>query len=158
MKRPELGYATLAIVSVVAASLVGQVATANLNSWLASLIKPWFAPPNWIFGPVWTVLYILMAFAVWHILRLPRGTKHRSAALAAFFSQLGLNALWPWMFFGANSTGLGLFNIIPQLAIILLSVWLFFQLDRLAGWCLVPLGLWVGYAAILNGAYWWLNA
>jgi translocator protein len=98
-----------------------------------------------------------MAYGLWRILRLP-GTEQRRAALAAFFTQLGLNALWPWMFFGANSTALGLVNIVPQLAIIFLTIWLFYRLDRLAASCLVPLGLWVAYASCLNAALWFLNS
>lgn len=157
-RRREIGYGLLAIVSVIAASLIGQVATyPNLASWYANLIKPWFNPPNWIFAPVWSTLYLLMAYAVWRILRLEK-SEQRSGALAAFFSQLALNALWPWMFFGANSTALGLLNIVPQLAIILLAIWLFLRLDRLAAWCLVPLALWVTYATLLNASLWWLNA
>jgi translocator protein len=153
----NLSYGFLAIGSVAVASIIGQVATyPNLVSWYASLTKPWFTPPNWIFGPVWTTLYVLMAYALWRILRLPQGDQ-RSSALAAFFSQLGLNALWPWMFFGANSTALGLFNIVPQLAIIFLTIWLFLRIDRVAAWCLLPLSVWVTYATVLNAALWWLN-
>ena len=72
-------------------------------------------------------------------------------------AQLGLNALWSWMFFGLNSTALGLVNIIPQLAMILLTIVLFHRLDGVAAWCLSPLVVWVGYATLLNASLWWLN-
>src|SRR3954469_23252665 len=97
----ELPFAALAITVVVAASLVGQMATyPNLAPWYAGLTKPSFNPPNWIFGPVWTTLYVLMAFAVWRILRLPQTSAPRRWAISLFFFQLALNAAWSWMFFG----------------------------------------------------------
>jgi tryptophan-rich sensory protein len=77
--------------------------------------------------------------------------------LAAFFGQLVLNAAWSWMFFGANSTLLGLLNIVPQLVLIVVTIALFHRPDRIAAWCLVPLAAWVAYATLLNGSLWWLN-
>lgn len=154
----DLGWAALALGAVVATSAVGQIATyPNLATWYAGLVKPPFNPPNWVFAPVWTSLYALMAFAAWRILRLPADTPGRGAALAAFFGQLVLNAAWSWMFFGANNTLLGLLNIVPQLVLIAVTIVLFHRLDRIAAWCLVPLAAWVAYATLLNGALWWLN-
>ena len=154
----DIGLAALALGAVAATSLLGQLATyPNIATWYAGLTKPSFNPPNWIFAPVWTTLYVLMAFAVWRILRLPSPTRGRGAALAAFFGQLVLNAAWSWMFFGANSTLLGLINIVPQLALILATIVLFHRLDRIAAWCLVPLACWVAYATLLNASLWWLN-
>jgi translocator protein len=148
----------IALGTVAATLIVGQVATyPNLATWYASLVKPPFTPPNWVFGPIWTLLYALMAFAVWRILMLPAGLPGRSAALAAFFAQLVLNAAWPWMFFAAHSPLLGLINIVPQLALIVLAIVLFFRLDRIAAWFLVPLALWVGYATVMDVMFWWLN-
>lgn len=154
----DLGWAALALGAVVATSVIGQIATyPNLATWYAGLIKPSFNPPNWVFAPVWTSLYALMAFAAWRILRLPADTPGRSAALAAFVGQLVLNAAWSWMFFGANSTLFGLLNIVPQFALIVATIVLFARLDRIAAWCLVPLAAWVAYATLLNGSLWWLN-
>ena len=156
--KRDVGYAALALASVVCVSISGQIATyPNLKNWYADLIKPSFNPPDWVFAPVWVTLYALMAFAVWRILRLPARTEGKGQALAAFYAQLGLNALWSWMFFGLNSTALGLVNIIPQLAMILLTIVLFHRLDGVAAWCLSPLVVWVGYATLLNGSLWWLN-
>ena len=102
--RRELGFGLLAIIAVAATSVLGQLATyPNLAPWYARLVKPSFSPPNWIFGPVWTTLYVLMAFAVWRILRLPEASAARRLALTLFFIQLALNAAWSWMFFGANN-------------------------------------------------------
>jgi translocator protein len=142
---------------VAAASILGQIATyPNLSPWFASLAKPSFNPPNWVFAPVWTTLYALMAFALWRILRL-RGSSLRTTAVSLFFIQLALNAAWSWMFFWAHSPLLGLVNIIPQFLTVLATIAAFARLDRLAAWCLVPLALWVSYASILNFWLWRLN-
>jgi tryptophan-rich sensory protein len=154
-----IAYAAIAVLAVVVASGLGQIATfPNLAPWYASLDKPAFNPPNWIFGPVWTALYALMAFALWRILRLPARTPGRVAALAWFFVQLVLNAVWSFAFFAAHNPLLGLIDIVPQLAAIVITVVLFVRIDRIAAACLVPLVLWVGFAAVLNYRIWVLNA
>ena len=151
------GFALIAVATVVATSVIGQVATyPNLAPWYASLTKPAFNPPNWVFGPVWTTLYLLMAFAVWRILRLPSAPTRRTA-LTLFFVQLAMNAAWSWMFFAANSPLFGLINIVPQLALIVATVVGFYRLDRLAAYCLVPLTVWVAFATVLNFSIWVLN-
>jgi translocator protein len=156
--RQDIGFGVLAISAVVAASVVGQLATyPNLASWYASLVKPAFNPPNWVFAPVWTILYALMAFAIWRILRLPEASAARRSAISLFFIQLVLNAGWSWMFFGANNPLLGIVNIVPQLLVILATIVAFHRLDRVAAWCLVPLASWVAFASILNVAIWQLN-
>ena len=156
--RRELGSGLLAIIAVAATSVLGQLATyPNLAPWYAGLVKPSFSPPNWIFGPVWTTLYVLMAFAVWRILRLPQASAARRLALTLFFIQLTLNAAWSWMFFGANSPLLGVVNIVPQFLIILATVVAFHRLDRLAAWLLMPLAAWVGFASVLNITIWRFN-
>jgi tryptophan-rich sensory protein len=150
--------AAIALGTVASALIVGQIATyPHLATWYESLVKPPFTPPNWLFAPVWTLLYALMAFSFWRILILPTGAPGRGAALAAFFAQLALNAAWSWMFFAANNTLLGLIIIVPQLALVVLTILLFFRLDRIAAWFLVPLALWLGYAVVLNVMFWWLN-
>jgi translocator protein len=149
--------ALVAVGAVVTASILGQIATyPNLSPWFAGLAKPSFNPPNWVFAPVWTTLYALMAFALWRILRL-RGSSLRTTAVSLFFIQLALNAAWSWMFFWAHSPLLGLINIIPQFLAVLATIAAFARLDRLAAWCLVPLALWVSYASILNFWLWRLN-
>ena len=155
--RRDIGLAALPLVAVVAASALGQVATfPNLAPWFAGLIKPGFNPPNWLFGPVWTTLYALMAFAAWRILRLLPSPARRNA-LFLFWTQLALNAAWSWLFFAAHSPLLGLVDIVPQLLLIIATMAAFGRLDRLAGWCLVPLAAWMAYASTLNAAIWWLN-
>ena len=112
---------------------------------MRDLTKPSFNPPNWVFAPVWTMLYVMMAIAVWRILRLPDASAARRLALTLFFIQLALNAAWSWMFFGANNPLLGVINIIPQFLVILATVVGFYRLDRMAAWCLVPLAVWVAF-------------
>jgi tryptophan-rich sensory protein len=154
----DITCAIIALATVATALVLGQIATyPHLTTWYADLVKPPFTPPNWVFGPVWTVLYALMAFALWRVLMLPTDRPGRGAALAAFFAQLALNAAWSWMFFAANNTLLGLINIVPQLVLVVVTIMLFFRLDRIAAWCLVPLAGWVGYATIMNALFWWLN-
>jgi benzodiazapine receptor len=156
-RRRDIGAAVLAVATVVAVSLAGQFATyPNLAPWYAGLVKPSFNPPNWVFAPVWSALYALMAFALWRVLRLAPSPTRR-IALAFFFLQLALNAAWSWMFFTAHSPLLGLINVIPQWLAVAATVGALAKVDRLAAWCLSPLVLWVGYAAVLNGALWWLN-
>ena len=155
--RLKIDMNTLAVLPVLAASVVGQIATSpNLAPWYAGLVKPSFNPPNWIFAPVWSALYLLMAFAVWRVARLP-STPARSVALTLFFLQLALNAAWSWMFFAAHSPLLGLVDIIPQFFVIVATIIAFARLDRMAAWALLPLTAWVGYASVLNAALWWLN-
>jgi len=155
----DVGFGILAIIAVAATSVVGQVATyPNLTPWYAGLVKPSFNPPNWVFGPVWTTLYLMMAFALWRILRLPEASAERRRALGLLFVQLALNAAWSWMFFAANSPLLGLINIIPQILVIVATIVAFYRIDRMAGWCLVPLAAWVSFATILNFAIWKLNS
>jgi translocator protein len=154
----DVTFAVVAVAAVVAASILGQIATfPNLAPWYASLHKPDFNPPNWIFAPVWTALYALMAFALWRILRLSSTTPGRTLAVAVFFGQLALNVAWSFLFFAAHSPVLGLIDIIPQLILILVTAALFARIDAVAGWCLAPLALWVAFASVLNYSIWSLN-
>jgi tryptophan-rich sensory protein len=156
--QPPWPRAAIAILPVVAASLLGQWATyPNLAPWYAGLAKPWFNPPNWIFAPVWTSLYLLMAYSVWRILKAPGNDADRRTALMLFFVQLALNALWSWLFFGLNNPLAGLMNIVPQLLVILATIDRFRRLDRWAARCLAPLAAWVAFAAVLNFEIWRLN-
>lgn len=155
----SLRFALLVVLAVGAAAVLGQAATTpNLDPWFAGLQKPSFNPPRWLFAPVWTTLYVLMAWAAWRILRLPAGTPGRAAAVALFFAQLVLNGAWSWMFFAARNPLLGLINIVPQALLVLATVVAFRRLDATAGWLLVPLAAWVGFATVLNFSIWRLNA
>lgn len=148
----------LAVLPVVAASVLGSlVTTPRIPTWYADLAKPGFTPPNGVFAPVWTTLFAMMAYAAWRILSRPRGEPGRGPALIAFYAQLVLNVLWSFAFFGARSPALGLLVIAGLLVGIVATIRLFWPLDRLAAWLLVPYLAWVAYATALNVAIWRLN-
>ncbi len=147
-----------AVLPVIGASLIGWFAAyPNLKSWYRGLVKPEFTPPERLFGPVWAVLYALMAVAAWRILSLPSCTPGRRAALRPFFIQLALNAAWPGMFFALRSPLAGLVNIGPQELAILATIARLRRLDRAAAAYLVPLAVWVAFASLLNFEIWRLN-
>ena len=138
---PRLAPALTALALVVAASALGWLATEPNLSWYDGLAKPSFNPPNAIFGPVWTTLYLLMAFAFWRILRLPRETSGRASAIWLFLAQLTLNAAWSFLFFAGRNPLAGLVEIVPQWALVIATMLAFFRLDPAAGWALAPLAL-----------------
>jgi tryptophan-rich sensory protein len=149
----------LAVLPVLAAGALGSIATTpNIPTWYAGLEKPGFTPPNRIFAPVWTILYLMMAYAAWRILSLPPESPGRSQALAAFFVQLALNAAWSWAFFALHSPLAGLCVIVPLFLAIGITIAWFWPLDRAAALLLAPYLAWVGYATALNFAVWRLNS
>jgi benzodiazapine receptor len=126
------------------------------GAWYASLVKPAWTPPNAVFGPAWTLLYVLMGLAAWRVWR-RAGFGGAGAPLALFILQLGLNALWSYLFFGLRRPDLAFFDIVVLWTSILVLVTLFWRLDRGAGALLLPYLGWVGFAACLNLAIWRLN-
>jgi tryptophan-rich sensory protein len=146
------------LVLCLAAGVLGSFATApKIPSWYAGLIKPSFSPPNWIFAPVWTLLYITMAVAVWRVSTRDIDAEMRKRAVLTFLGQLGLNALWPPAFFGLESPRLALFVIIALVSALALTVVVFFRVDRIAGMLLLPCLAWVAFATLLNAAIVALN-
>ncbi len=126
------------------------------DAWFAALAKPTWNPPNAVFGPVWTVLYTMMGTAAWLVWRRD-GFRGGSPALVLFLSQLVLNAAWSFLFFGAHRIGYALLDIIALLVLILMLVRRFGQVDRRAGWLMVPYAAWVAFATALNTSIWQLN-
>ena len=140
------------ILLTVGGGLLIGVATAP-GDWYAGLQKPPFNPPNWVFGPVWTVLYILIAIAGWRIWRRdPHG-----AAMKFWIAQLALNFIWSPLFFSAHLPGAAFVVIIALLVVILAVIMLTLDRERVSAWLLVPYALWVAFAALLNASIWWLN-
>lgn len=123
------------------------------GAWYAALEKPFFNPPNWVFAPVWSILYILMAVAAWRIWR----RCGFDTAIVLWAIQLVLNGLWSWFFFGLHRTGLGLVDIAVLFVVIALTTILFMRRDRVAGYLMVPYLAWVAFASILNLSLWLLN-
>lgn len=139
-----------------AAGFFGTLVTGSaIDTWYATLIKPELSPPNWIFAPVWTALYALMAIAAWRVYR--KQTTCATRALITYGAHLILNAGWSLAFFGLQNPSFGLFVIIALLALILATAWQFFRVDRLAGYLFVPYILWVSFATYLNFAILRLN-
>lgn len=125
------------------------------DDWYAGLVKPQFNPPSWVFGPVWTALYTLMAAAAWLVYRAaPVGFK---TAHGLFAAQLAANAAWSPLFFGLHSPSLALACIIVLDVLVVLLLWRFWRWRRLAGVLLVPYLAWLGFATALNGAIVALN-
>ena len=150
--------ALIVIVPVVVASIVGSAVTVpQIPGWYADLAKPFFNPPNWVFGPVWTLLFAMMAYAVYRILRLPAVTPGKVRALAVYHVQLALNLLWSCVFFGLSSPVGGILVILPLLALILTTIAQFRPLDRLSAGLLWPYAAWVSFETLLNVSIWWLN-
>ena len=124
------------------------------GEWYESLRKPPLNPPNWVFGPVWTLLYLGIAVAGW---RVWRARPEVSTALGLWAAQLLLNALWSYLFFGLERPGLALVDITVLLVLILATTVVFFRIDRPAGALLVPYAVWVAFATYLNAGLWVLN-
>ena len=156
--RPHiLVHLAAAILPVAATSVLGSLATIpNIPGWYAGLAKPPLTPPNGVFGPAWTVLYGLMAYAIWRVLRAEPGLR-RTAALRWLYVQLALNALWSWLFFGLRNPLLGALDIVPLLACVLVAIAAVRRVDRLAAALLVPYAAWTTFATYLNLGIWWLN-
>lgn len=144
---PMLG---LFILAVVAVSVLGGLATAAaIPDWYATLAKPSWTPPNWVFGPAWTTLYVLMAVAAWLVWRRRRMVEVRGA-LIAWWAQLALNLLWTLIFFGLRQPLWGLVEIVALWIAIAITIVLFHRVRPLAALLLVPYIAWVSYAASLN--------
>jgi len=136
------------------AGLGGWATATSVESWYPTLAKPAFTPPDWVFGPVWSVLYALMALAAWLVWR---RVGWRDLALGLFFVQLALNLAWSILFFGLQLIGAALADILLLVALIAATAIAFWRIDRRAGLLLLPYLLWVGYASLLNGAMWLMN-
>lgn len=132
------------------AGAIGNLATnPNIPTWYADLDKPAFNPPNWVFGPVWTLLYILMGVSLYLVWTSP-SVKGKPAPYVWFGFQLMLNALWSIVFFGWHMTGLAVVVILGLLASIIVTARLFWPISRPAAYLLVPYMAWVSFATILN--------
>jgi tryptophan-rich sensory protein len=155
-KREQiLGLAGWLIVVFVAAA-IGAVASAQAGPFYSELVRPDWAPPASLFGPVWTVLYALMGIAAWLVWR-ERGFRDARLALGLFLVQLALNALWSWLFFGWHLGAWAFADIVVLWVLIVATVIAFWRIRPLAGALLVPYLLWVSFAAFLNHAVWRLN-
>jgi tryptophan-rich sensory protein len=152
-----LGWVGLAAV----AGAVGGFASRDAGVFYGALSKPAWAPPGWLFGPVWSALYVLMGVAAWLVWRArpatPAARAVRRRGLALFVGQLGLNALWTWLFFAWREGAAAFGEIVLLWLAVALTVWHFGRVRRLAAWLLVPYLGWVGFATALTWAVWQRN-
>jgi tryptophan-rich sensory protein len=155
---PNLSKLAICVGAVLAASAIGSFATVRaIPTWYKGLAKPSFNPPAWLFGPAWTVLYLLMAVAAWLVWKQGIGAPGVKLALAVFLVQLILNCLWSILFFGLRSPLAGLVDIVAMWLAILATIVLSFRVSVPAGVLLLPYIAWVSFAALLNAAILRLN-
>ncbi len=147
----RVGVAVIVAACVVVPAVAGAFTAASVRDWYPMLAKPDWTPPAWVFGPVWTVLYAMMAVSA-SLVWLHRDETEPCGPLGFFAVQLAANLLWSVLFFGLRSPWLGFLDILLLWAAVGMTVVTFFQVRRLAGWLLVPYWLWVSFAACLNGA------
>jgi tryptophan-rich sensory protein len=154
-QRQFLGLVGWFVVSF-AASAVGAVASIQAESFYGQLVQPSWAPPSSVFGPVWSVLYALMAIAAWLVWR-SGGFRANRTALSLFAAQLALNALWSWLFFAWHRGAWAFADIVVLWAFIVATLVFFWRVRPLAGVLLIPYLLWVSFALVLNYSVWQLN-
>jgi tryptophan-rich sensory protein len=137
--------------------LSGIVTRESITTWYPTLVKPFFNPPNWIFAPVWTLLYIMMGIAAGLVWTSEFEQKTVKKALGFFAIQLGLNALWSYLFFGLHNPLLALIEIVLLWLMIFETYNQFKKIDKVSGFLMIPYLAWVSFATILNASIWWLN-
>lgn len=158
--KPKDNYFML-LASIVLAQVAGGVGSlftfSAIPTWYAGLTKPAFSPPNWIFGPVWTLLYILMAISAYLVWRRAQFGKKSLPFWHVYWTQLALNALWSILFFGFKFTGLAFLEIIAMWYFIFRCIQTGQKIDKWSAYLLYPYLAWVSFASLLNLAIWFLN-
>lgn len=155
---PLFKILVMTVTCVVIGYISSLVTREGVDTWYPTLEKPSFNPPNAVFGPVWTVLYIMMGVAaglVWG--RIDSDREAVRKALIFFWIQLGLNALWSYLFFGLHNPLLALIEIVLLWLMIYETFIQFNKVNRIAGYLFIPYLLWVTFATVLNGSIWWIN-
>lgn len=150
--RDVAGLVAFIVLCFGASILGGRVASTEFAEWYTALAKPPWTPPGWVFGPIWTVLYALMATAGWMVWR--EGSR---IAVLLFLLQLALNAVWPWIFFGLKRLDWAFYASVAMAVAILATIVAFYAVRRRAALLLVPYLAWVLFAAWLSLAVWRLN-
>lgn len=155
-RREAVGLAAFLGLCLGVAALGGWVTAGSVEIWYPRLRKPDFNPPDAVFGPVWTALFLMIAVAGWRVWR-ARGLPGARVPMLVYALQLALNLAWSFLFFGLCAPGLALVDIVLLLGAIVANIVLFRRIDATAGWLLVPYAAWVGFASVLNLAIWRLN-
>ncbi len=154
--RQVVGLVVWVAICLVAAGLGAWATTPEIDGWYRTLRKPEWNPPNAVFGPVWTTLYIMMAVAAWLVWR-QQGFSAARRPLGLFALQLALNVAWSWIFFGSHQVGLAALEVVVLWLAIAATIVSFLRRSRPAGWLLVPYLAWVSFATVLNWTIWSLN-
>ncbi len=134
----------------------GYATASNIGTWFVTVIKPSFNPPNYLFAPVWTALYLLMGFGLFLILQTPPSAQ-RKKAIVAFSIQLALNFCWSILFFSFHALGIALIEIIAMWISIAAMIYYFKPVNKTAAYLQIPYLCWVSFATVLNASIWWLN-
>jgi len=138
------------------ASAIGSLFTStSVSTWYVDLVKPSFNPPSWVFGPVWTILFLLMGIALYLVW--VEKSKNKKTAFLAFGVQLFLNALWSVLFFGLQKPLFAFIEIIFLWTVILITIIYFYRINKVSSYLLIPYLLWVSFAAVLNFFLYILN-
>ena len=152
----EMNYLKL-VISIGVCLLVGFIAgmftSTSIDTWYSTLTKPFFNPPNWVFGPAWTILYIMMGIALY----LVWNASNNRIAVTFFVIQLALNFLWSFLFFALENPLIAFIEILLLLGMIILTAVQFYPVSRTAAFLLIPYILWVIFASVLNFRIYWLN-
>ena len=143
-------------VSFAVSSIGGAITASSVDTWYQTLAKPPYNPPNWLFAPVWSFLYLLIAVAGWRIW-LKVGFGGAASAFTAYGLQFALNLAWSGVFFGLQLVGWALVEITILFVAVIATGWLFRSIDKVAALLFLPYGLWVAFAIILNASIWALN-
>lgn len=158
MKKKDYFLLIISVAISLGAGLIGSIFTlTGPDSWYAAINKPFFNPPNWLFGPVWTILFIIMGIALFLVWR--RGWRQDGVrkALKSFFIQLGFNIVWSYFFFTLENPRLAFLEIIALWLAIVATMISFYAVERRAAWLLWPYLAWVSFAAFLNYSIWIIN-
>ncbi len=149
------------LVSILACQVaggIGAIFTAqSVSNWYAALNRPYFSPPNWIFAPVWTILYLLMGLSLYLVWKKGLENKQVKTGVMVFLFQLFLNSLWSFLFFGLQSSFYAFIGIIFLWLAILITIIIFSKISKKAAYLLLPYIIWVSFAALLNFNIWQLN-
>lgn len=148
-----LGLAFWVVVTFSVAALASQF---EPSEWYTNISKPAWTPPGWLFGPVWSILYLSMSVCAWLVWR----QRHKTAVswpLAFYLAQLAINGMWSWLFFGRQWIGLALIDLLALVILVVITVAMFLRVRKTAGLMLIPYLLWISFAAALNLQIWRMN-
>lgn len=158
MTPRSLAILVVAVLLPLVVGVLGSFSTMDsVRTWYPTLVRPSFAPPTWVFGPVWTMLYAIMGVASWLVWRQGVARPEVQTALALYGTQLVFNLAWSWLFFGLRQPFAALIEIVVLLALIAFTTLRFAAVSRPAATLMLPYLAWVAFATVLNGGFWWLN-